>query len=943
MTSRDDLTGLPTRAGLLHWLTHAHAVSVPAGGLGGAGDQPAAVLAVVDIEDFAGVNVEYGEALGDEVLRALGRRLQELAGTGGIAARVGGDTFVVGARSGSVEPHELGRRVLETVRQPVALGDREAIVGGNVAVAVCGVEEPVASVLRRLELALDRARRRGGQTVVVADALEEDRFSAALATDLHHALERDEVRVHYLPVVALAEGAVVGVEALARWHRADEVLDTDQFLGLALKTGQMVDIGRYVIERACQAVARWNAAHDDHPPLRLSVNVSFHQLVEPDSVANLAALLDASGLDPALVCLEMSEDSLSELGEAAGPILLALKQLGVRLSVDDFGTGASSLVALRRHRFDELKIDRSFVAQMDHDDDAAAIVRGVARLARSLGIELVAEGVERPAQEQMLRSLRCQAAQGWLYARPHADLEHVVARARDEAAASVKRQPVQHSELWAGMPTALTAARFVETVFETAPIGMALIDHTGRHLAANPSIGALLGHSVSALLGQTCWELIHPADLQADLNGMDSLLRGECTSYVVEERVIGADGAQRWVEVTVSGLPGEHQAHGDPTRLLRQVRSIEDDRRTGEDAAVLRSIIDASPDALVITDGDGRCTHWNPTATRMFGWTATDMVGQPLSRLVAGDDQLALARVLGEAATGRAVRWPDATWVSSSGASCCVDVTVGPIEDVDGQVLGLVALARDVTAQRAADLAMREAHEALRARAGDLAAANDRLATFASTLAHDLLQPVAGLDGFLSLLDAHASELTDEHRDWLHRAMRGKARLADAIGALHRHAFVEDLALEPVPLDEVVDELLVELRGGADDCRVEVGALPTVQGDRGLVAQVLANLVQNALRYRADDRPLHVRIDATPAGACWDVAVTDTGRGIGADELTTIFERGVRGRSSAGTDGTGTGLATVRSLVQRMGGEVWAEPHEGGACLCVRLPAADLR
>ena len=245
---------------------------------------------------------------------------------------------------------------------------------------------------------------------------------AHLAADLQLAVERDELRVHYLPIVGLADGIVIGAEALARWQRADRVLDAEVFLALAEKTGSIVPIGRRVMQQACEDVTRWNAEHPDRAALRLAVNLSLHQLTEPDAVEQLENLLGSTGFNPAHLTLEVSEDALHELGHAVGPTLLALKQLGIRLSVDDFGTGASSLVALQRYQLDELKIDRSFIAQMDVDGDAAAIVRGVVRLAQSLGIYTVAEGVERPVQEQMLLALGCDGAQGWLYAKPAEDL-----------------------------------------------------------------------------------------------------------------------------------------------------------------------------------------------------------------------------------------------------------------------------------------------------------------------------------------------------------------------------------------------------------------------------------------------------------------------------------------------------------------------------------------
>jgi EAL domain-containing protein (putative c-di-GMP-specific phosphodiesterase class I) len=179
-------------------------------------------------------------------------------------------------------------------------------------------------------------------------------IDAAMGVDGSAALE-----VHYLPIVGLGDGQVIGVEALARWAKDGVHLDTGRIIAVAEKTGGIVEIGRRVIGRACREVVTWNAAHPDRVPLRLSVNVSLHQLTEADAVASLRNLLAATGFDPRLLSLEVSEDSLHELGHAVGPTLLALKHLGIRLSVDDFGTGASSLVALPRYQLDELKIDRS--------------------------------------------------------------------------------------------------------------------------------------------------------------------------------------------------------------------------------------------------------------------------------------------------------------------------------------------------------------------------------------------------------------------------------------------------------------------------------------------------------------------------------------------------------------------------------------------------------
>lgn len=377
---------------------------------------------------------------------------------------------------------------------------------------------------------------------------------------------------------------------------------------------------------------------------------------------------------------------------------------------------------------------------------------------------------------------------------------------------------VDDDEMWATMPSRRAVERFVDTVFQTSPIGMALIDEHGRHLATNPALSTVLGHPADVVATMSCWDAIHPDDVPADRAGMESVLAGERASYVCEQRVIAANGRHLWVESTVSGGPDG----AGSVRLLRQVRSIQ-----------------------------------------------------------------------------------------------------------------------DIADQRTADRQLRAAHEELEQRAEELAEANDRLATFASTLMHDLLQPVAALDGFLRLLEAEAGELSDEHRDWLQRAIRSKERLAESIRSLHRHAATAAPDLTPVALAEIAGRFAADVHATHPTAAVDVGELPVVLGDPGFLQQVVANLVQNALKYRSPERPLRLRFAAERVGPRWDITVTDNGLGIEPDQLAAVFQRGFRGTSSTGTRGSGTGLATVQGLVERMGGTVRADPCEAGACIRLTLRAVD--
>ena len=220
----------------------------------------------------------------------------------------------------------------------------------------------------------------------------------------------------------------------------------------------------------------------------------------------------------------------------------------------------------------------------------------------------------------------------------------------------------------------------------------------------------------------------------------------------------------------------------------------------------------------------------------------------------------------------------------------------------------------------------------------ELRAANERLTAYASTVSHDLLQPIAALDGFLGLLVRFADVLNPEHREWLAGAVRCRVRLTDAIDALHRGAAAEQVESEPVSVASVLAEVVADCSADTVPIEVFAGDLPVVEADRGLLVQVLGNLLQNSVRY-CGQGPVRIAAEARAEGDTWTIVLIDNGQGIDDDELEAVFERGRRGRAARATHGTGTGLATVRTLMRRMAGDAWAERSPHGAKIALRLPA----
>jgi EAL domain-containing protein (putative c-di-GMP-specific phosphodiesterase class I) len=311
-------------------------------------------------------------------------------------------------------------RVVAALRAPFALGDREMRVGASVGIAVACGAAGVDDLLRNADVAMYRAKGRGkGRHETFAPEMHAaivDRLD--LETGLRHALPRGELVLHFQPVVALDGGRFVGAEALLRWrHPRRGVVAPNAFIPLAEATGVILPIGRWVLAEACLEAARWTGRADGPA---VSVNVSGRQLEDPEFQAHVAEALAAAGLDPRRLILEITEGTLMRDTDAALRRLRELKALGVRLAVDDFGTGFSSLAYLQRFPVDVLKIDKAFVDGVASGGRNTALARTVIALGDALGMSTVAEGIEDAAQQAQLVALGCRHGQGYLFARPMA-------------------------------------------------------------------------------------------------------------------------------------------------------------------------------------------------------------------------------------------------------------------------------------------------------------------------------------------------------------------------------------------------------------------------------------------------------------------------------------------------------------------------------------------
>ncbi|RBY79354.1 GGDEF domain-containing response regulator [Blastococcus sp. TF02-09] len=417
----DPLTGLPNRRLLLRRI----------GQLGA--DSGHWALLLVDLDDFKSVNDSFGHLVGDEVLIEMAGRLRQVVRDTDMCARLGGDEFavLVADPAGSSGALDAAHRLREAIRRPVQVSGRSLVLDASIGVVGVG-DRDAGTLLRDADLAMYAGKRAGGgRAEVFEPAMHQQALERLeLEAELRLAVDRGEIRPWYQPVVELGTGRLTGLEALARWqHPTRGLVPPDVFIPLAESTDLILPIGRQILERACTEVAAWRRAHPTVDPLTLSVNLSARQLGHPDLAEDLRAALAGSGLSPAQLTLEITETVVMSDPGTAAHRMQALAAQGVHLAIDDFGTGYSSLAYLQRFPLRTLKIDRSFVDPLDTDADAVVLAGAILQLAETLGLRVIAEGVERPAHVQILERLGCRLAQGYLFGRPAPlpDLEDLIA------------------------------------------------------------------------------------------------------------------------------------------------------------------------------------------------------------------------------------------------------------------------------------------------------------------------------------------------------------------------------------------------------------------------------------------------------------------------------------------------------------------------------------
>ncbi|MCA1635727.1 MAG: EAL domain-containing protein [Acidobacteria bacterium] len=399
--------------------------------------QPGHNFAVLfmDLDRFKNINDSLGHIYGDQLLVAISQRLKGCLRQVDVIARLGGDEFAV-LLDGFTEPNDVLRvaeKIQKAISEPLTIDRNEAFTSASIGIALSstGYERP-EDVLRDADTAMYRAKDGGKARHEIFDEVMYARAVSLLnlENDLRRAIERQEFEVYYQPIVTLKTGGVCGFEALLRWqHPTRGMISPAEFIPLAEETGLIIPLGQWVLEESCRQMREWHEQSLANRMLTVSVNLSGKQLSRDDLCQQIKLILERTGLDPRSLKLEITESVVMDNADLAINMLQQLHNLGIQLSIDDFGTGYSSLSYLHRFPVNNLKIDRSFISRMGLGDENLEIVRTIIMLARNLGMEVIAEGIETKEQLAQLRALSCSFGQGYLFSVP-LDAESAVALIR---------------------------------------------------------------------------------------------------------------------------------------------------------------------------------------------------------------------------------------------------------------------------------------------------------------------------------------------------------------------------------------------------------------------------------------------------------------------------------------------------------------------------------
>jgi diguanylate cyclase (GGDEF)-like protein/PAS domain S-box-containing protein len=618
----DSLTGLPNRRHFKSVILEKLELAKQDGHL--------FALLFIDLDGFKAINDIYGHHTGDSLLVDVARRLRAATRCRDFIARLGGDEFLVLLDVNSDDDAiRVANQLIKAISNPYHLEGSKLRVSASVGIAVYPQNgETRRALMVNADAAMYRAKSMGRNRYCFSDnALNDDMQSRlSLLRELDHAIENGQLILHYQPKYRAPSGPVMGVEALVRWNHPEHgMIPPNVFIPLAEKTGLIINLGEWVLNQACGQLRKW--LDEGYTGWTMAVNLSALQLSHPDLIDHVRNNLEHYQLNASSLILEVTESvAMSDL-EANLLVLDQLNALGVQISIDDFGTGHSSLLYLKRLPASELKIDKGFLRDLTYGSEDATIITSIIALARTFNMRVVAEGVETPEQQEFLTNMGCDSVQGFLFGRPTTAAELIAGLPKPALEAA---DPMDVDQRWSRASAHETYQILTQTL-EQAVDSIIVIDESNRIILFNQSAEKLSGYLRREVLGQSIEMLIPQAPHgveQVPLTGGDAShpLMGNSRKIPVLHK----DGSLVWGEMSISRVQ-----LGRRVLFTAFIRDISDKRRQEEQIQNLSLAVAHGESAVVVTTPEMEISYVNPVFPALFGYNEQDVIGKNALELLA--------------------------------------------------------------------------------------------------------------------------------------------------------------------------------------------------------------------------------------------------------------------------------------------------------------------
>ncbi|WP_332698671.1 EAL domain-containing protein [Halalkalibacter lacteus] len=911
MAYHDYLTGLPNRNMLEQRLSKELRIAEEK-------KQNAAIL-FIDLDRFKNINDTLGHSMGDLLLKEVSKRLKETVVDSDLVFRHGGDEFIVVLHDADRDvAAKVTRRILDVIATPIHINNYEIFTSPSIGISLFPDDgKNVEILIKHANFAMYQAKHAGKNTYKFYSDKSDGHFNRlALEMELHRAIERNELVLLYQPKVNLKTGRIIGTEALVRWnHPKWGMVYPADFIPIAEDSGLIIPIGEWVLHTACTQMKKWN--ENRSIAQTISVNLSPKQFSQTNLVATVARILKESELDPKCLELEITESMTADIDQTIS-ILLELKRLGVRLSIDDFGTGFSSLNYLNQFPVDTLKIDESFVRELNRNPNNETIVKTIISMAHSLQLNVVAEGIETREQLVFLQQHLCDEGQGFFFTKPlpsfefeknYGDIESIVKEFGISDMVN-ERMWIEETLRMARKELQDTVRRQQGVIFKVKKVNYDFIyTLCDGELLYNYGLipEQVVGKTVFELLPedeaekmaaafQNAWEGKENVTFEGELNGI---------YYFVALNPVRRGGEV--IEIVGSTI--------DITRLKEAEKALRESQKK------FKLIADNMTDLIAIFDLDGKMSYVSPSHETLLAYPSSYFEGRSPIKNIHPEDQPIFREMFDSTIKTKDITQAEYRWAKSDGNWVLLEVLFTPIIGDDNNVGQVVGVARDITEKREAE---------------ELLAKSEKLSVvgeLAAGIAHEIRNPLTSIKGFVQLFKQGVIEekyfpiIFDEFN-----------RIEEIIKEFLNLAKPQKIKLQSTNLLDLLNGIETLLAPEAHLKNVEIfkefeQTIPHIVCDPNQLKQVFINFLKNSI----DAMPNGGTIIIKPSieGRNLLIQVSDTGMGISEERLEKLGEPFF----STKEKGTGLGLMLCYRIINEHNGSITIKSKEHqGTTVEVRLP-----